>query len=949
MLPVKYSRLLFSAGFALFFGFAGSNLLAVGAALTVNSGGDFQSALDQAQPGDEIVLQAGASFNGPFTLPNKSGAGEIVVRSSASGSLADGVRVTPQDAGSMPKIVSPDSSSAIFTSAGAHGFRFIGIEFTPAESAFAYNVISISPAAGDWTDLNDVPHDITFDRCYIHGDAQVGARRGIVMNGANLQVLNSYFSNFMDREKDSQALAAWNGPGPFLIQNNHLEGAGENVMFGGQDPSIPNLVPGDIRILNNYFLKPLSWKTDDPSYAGTHWVVKNLLEFKNAQRVVVDGNEFQNIWPDGQNGFAILFTVRNQNGTAPWSVVQDVQFTNNVVHDIANGINILGWDNLAPSQQVRNITLQNNLFYNVGAWGNRGWLLQMLDGSANVVMDHNTAFETGAVLYATASTGSPHSGEPNSGFVFQNNVVTNGTLGVAGDGDGSGLAALADYFTSPVVRRNAFIAGVPALFPANNFFPGTTGDVGFVNPDGNDYTLSSSSPYRASATDGTALGLLRSSTNATGAAPLNPSPAPTTPGSPAGAPTSAVTRIEDNAAGVTYTGSWFANAGSRNSGSHAMLSMDSSASATISFNGTAVTLVTYNDEWSGIAAIYVDGALAGEADTYASPSRAQYASYTVSGLTSGQHTVSIAPTGRKSSSSGGAWVWIDAFDVTTAVTSSSSGSAPSTNQGTPLTFRVEQDGAGITYTGAWLLNTLASHSGGTAVLAVDAGARATFAFHGTGVSWIAYRDAWSGIARVYMDGALKGSIDTYSSADIAQSSMYTVSGLASGNHVLVIEVTSQKNTSSGGAWVWVDAFDVMSVPPPGGTPLTGTPQHIEQDNAAVKYSGTWALNTNTIFSGGSSRLSMDAGSTATFTFTGTDVAWLGYRDEYSGIADVYIDGTLQAEVDTYSSPATRAAMYTVSGLAWGMHTVVIEVVGRRNSSSSGNWVWLDGFNYNGAP
>ena len=44
-----------------------------------------------------------------------------------------------------------------------------------------------------------------------------------------------------------------NGSGPFLIQNNYLEGAGENVIFGGGDPSIANLVPSDIQILGNTF------------------------------------------------------------------------------------------------------------------------------------------------------------------------------------------------------------------------------------------------------------------------------------------------------------------------------------------------------------------------------------------------------------------------------------------------------------------------------------------------------------------------------------------------------------------------------------------------------------------------------------------------------------------------------------------------------------------------
>src|ERR1700751_3366821 len=59
-----------------------------GATLHVGAGGDLQAVLDRAQPGDTIVLEAGATFTGPFTLPNKtSGSGWIYVVSSKLQSL----------------------------------------------------------------------------------------------------------------------------------------------------------------------------------------------------------------------------------------------------------------------------------------------------------------------------------------------------------------------------------------------------------------------------------------------------------------------------------------------------------------------------------------------------------------------------------------------------------------------------------------------------------------------------------------------------------------------------------------------------------------------------------------------------------------------------------------------------------------------------------------------
>jgi hypothetical protein len=90
---------------------------------------------------------------------------------------------------------------------------------------------------------------------------------------------------------DSQAICGVNGPGPFKIVNNYLEGSGENVMFGGADPAIRDLVPSDIEFRGNYCFKPLSWKIGHPSYAGTPWAVKNLTSSQVLERGVATGGE----------------------------------------------------------------------------------------------------------------------------------------------------------------------------------------------------------------------------------------------------------------------------------------------------------------------------------------------------------------------------------------------------------------------------------------------------------------------------------------------------------------------------------------------------------------------------------------------------------------------------------------------------------------------------------
>jgi hypothetical protein len=278
-----------------------------GRTIHVPAGDSLQAALDNAQPGDRITLEAGATYEGPLKLRRKNGDAWIVIASNRLRELPAGKRVNPSHARLMPKLVA-SSRSAIITDPGAHHYRFAGIEVAPAAGEFLHNLIELG---GDDANLTEVPHHIVFDRAYIHGDPRKGGRRGVAFNGRELAVINSYLSDFKEAGADSQAISGWNGPGPFKIENNYLEGAGENVMFGGADPAINGLVPSDIEIVRNHFAKPLRWKIDDPSYEGTPWTVKNLFELKNARRVLVEGNLLEHNWPHAQNGFAILFTPRN--------------------------------------------------------------------------------------------------------------------------------------------------------------------------------------------------------------------------------------------------------------------------------------------------------------------------------------------------------------------------------------------------------------------------------------------------------------------------------------------------------------------------------------------------------------------------------------------------------------------------------------------------------------
>ena len=356
---------------------------------------------------------------------------------------------------------------------------------------FLYQLVDLGSAAR--TDAA-LPHNLIIDRSYLHGDPKRGLRRAIAMNSRSTAVIDSYISDCKEVGADSQAIAGWGGPGPFKIVNNYLEGAGENVMFGGADPAIPELVPSDIEIRRNHFSKPRSWRIGDPAYAGTPWTVKNILELKNARRVLIEGNLFEYNWPHAQSGFAILFTVRNQDGRAPWSVVEDVAFVSNLVRHAGSGVNILARDDNQKSQLAKRIAIANNLFEDVGgAWGG-GRLFQLLAGPSDVVIERNTAVHTDNIITVD--------GEPLTRFVYTDNIALHNAYGIIGSGTGTGRLTIDRYFPGGVIKHNLIAGGNPKQYPPDNLFPASLDEVGFVNRARGDYRLALSSRFRKAGSGG---------------------------------------------------------------------------------------------------------------------------------------------------------------------------------------------------------------------------------------------------------------------------------------------------------------------------------------------------------------------------------------------------------------------------------------------------------------
>lgn len=486
-----------------------------GTTWTVNSGDNLQTTINNAARGDVIVVEAGATFSGHFELPAKSGSGWVYIISSAMASLpAEGTRVDLSDAANMPTI-SPDVTSlpALWTNFGASHYRICGINFSTAANQIdlvrtGHGVDEGDPVSSIYPGDTDekLCDNIVIDRCIVQStDDDVPCRVGVALNGHYMAVIDSCIANIKD-DADSQAILTDNGGHAYKIVNNFLESSGENFLAGGTDPEIADAVSSDVEFRRNHCFKRLQWFIDD------EWGVKNLFELKNAERVWIEGNILENNWTSAQSGSAILFTVRNQNGTAPWSAVRDVNFENNKIKNVGQGIVVTGEDDNQVSEQTDKIRIHNNLLENMTrdytadgpAFLNLGTVVAPI---LHLTVTHNTFLspddEIGPSLFIRTDS-----------FTVADGVRLKDNVFVMGS-----------YNPDWTQLDNATIEGNALIMESSNpryaenkdnfvsYFPGWLmidsdyAAAGFVNAAGGDYSADTGSPLKNAASDGSDIGI----------------------------------------------------------------------------------------------------------------------------------------------------------------------------------------------------------------------------------------------------------------------------------------------------------------------------------------------------------------------------------------------------------------------------------------------------------
>jgi uncharacterized protein YjdB len=469
----------------------------------VPAGTSLQAAINAAQPGDELLLAPGASYVGNFSLPPKSGSSWIVIRTDLPDATIGlpGTRMTPSraSAANLAKIQTPNYMAVLTTDLTAHHYRFTGVEIGATSAAANVNgLVRFGDPGSAQSSLALTANNLIIDRSYVHGTTTLNLRRCVMMNSATTAVIDSWLSDCHDANSDSQAIVGWNGPGPYLIQNNHLESGHEVIVFGGSTTTILNQSPSDVTIRGNHISRPAAWK-------GV-WTVKNLIETKHVRRMLVEGNVIESNWADAQAGFAFVLKSENQNNDTPWTQSTDITIRYNRIRNTGNVFNLAANPSGAPAISAGRMVITDNVIENVNTtpYIGDGHTLQLLGGLYDIVFMHNTVLSANGGSATTVVLGSLPVVQR---LTIHSNVLHHGAYGIKGGGTAEGSASLSAFAPGYLMSNNVMSNGGTANgYPGSNWFPGAQSGIGFVNLAGGDYHIASSSPYASKGYDGRDVG-----------------------------------------------------------------------------------------------------------------------------------------------------------------------------------------------------------------------------------------------------------------------------------------------------------------------------------------------------------------------------------------------------------------------------------------------------------
>ena len=190
------------------------------------------------------------------------------------------------------------------------------------------------------------------------------------------------------------------------------------------------------------------------------------------------------------------------------------------------------------------------------------------------------------------------------------------------------------------------------------------------------------------------------------------------------------------------------------------------------------------------------------------------------------------------------------------------------------------------------------------------------------VSWSGSDRGW-GIARYQLQRSMNGG--TWRSVVLASARATSIVQSLPVNTKWQYRVRAVDKARNAGAWRYGPGF---------------SSGRLGEASSALTFRGTWATLDDATAIGGRYRAAATAGSSATLTLRGRDLAWVAPRGPGFGKAEVWVDGRRAAVVDLWAATAVaRQVVYRAHWTTKSTHTVRIRVLGTAGRPTVG----LDGF------
>ncbi len=263
-----------------------------------------------------------------------------------------------------------------------------------------------------------------------------------------------------------------------------------------------------------------------------------------------------------------------------------------------------------------------------------------------------------------------------------------------------------------------------------------------------------------------------------------------------------VERSEQDDANLESKGPWVTTPDSGASGGSLAVVNAPGSSLNVAFEGTYLAWLAKKGPGYGKAWVSLDGGPLETVDLYHPWNSSRKRAYHIGPLADEPHTLSIYWSGEKNASAWGTVIDADSFEVLGALTDA--------DPAEPITWRCQQTDPRITYLGKWDERQYLVGFGRQLRLyrAARSGAHRRVHRH-RGQRCSPAPPPGTAKAEIYVDDTLEDTVDLYSATTVWKAPIWSCDTLSAGEHTLVIKCTGEKNLSSGGTSIALDALDIL--------------------------------------------------------------------------------------------------------------------------------------------